>query len=136
MSHDRINGIESAIQIDRGNQRLKRTRKNRRLLLAPRLGLALSEADVVAEIDVSRKLGQGLFVHDGGAHFGELAFVRVRESFQEADRKSRRPGSRRPGIPSAHCPEARWTYPEGIHDHTKYGSRTGARMRAIAEGVS
>src|SRR5262249_31179385 len=78
--HEPGRGVEPAVEVHRGDQRLERIGEDR-LLCAPATGvLALPEQDARAESDLARDLRERTRVHDPGPHLGELPFGQVREA--------------------------------------------------------
>ena len=68
-------GVEAAVEVDGGDQRLAGVGQHRRLAPPARLLLAAAEEEPLAEAELAGDLGQAELVDDAGARLGQLALV-------------------------------------------------------------
>ena len=76
--HESGGGLEPAVEVHGGDDRLHRVGEDRRLGASARRVLALAEAQRRAEVELLRDLGERLRAHHRGAQLGQLALGQLR----------------------------------------------------------
>lgn len=81
--HEREDGLQAAVQVDRAEHRLEEVGEDALLAGAAAALLAPAEARVLAELELARALGEGDAVHERRARAREVALRPVRVGLVE-----------------------------------------------------
>ena len=76
--HEPGRGLEPAVEVHRGDDRLHRVGQDRRLGAPTRRVLALAQPQRRAEVELLRDVGERLGAHDRGAELRQLALGQLR----------------------------------------------------------